>query len=36
MNVMKSVKYDLSTEEIERQYLTSEQFRTLFNMQRIE
>ena len=32
MNLMKNVKYGLSTEEIERQYLTSERFRTLFNV----
>ena len=36
MNLMKSVKYGLSPEEIERQTLTSEQFRTLFNMGRIK
>ena len=33
---MKSVKYGLSPEEIERQTLTSEQFRILFNMGRIK
>ena len=36
MNLMKSVKYGLSPEEIERQTLTSEQFRILFNMGRIK
>ena len=36
MNFMKSVKYGLLPEKIERQSLASEQFRTLFNMQRIE
>ena len=36
MNLMKSVKYGLSPEEIERQTLTSEQFRILSNMGRIK
>ena len=36
MNLMKSVKYGLSPKEIERQSLTSERFRILFNMQKIE
>ena len=36
MNLTKSVKYGLSPEEIERQSLTSEPFRILFNTQRIE
>ena len=36
MNLMKSVKYGLSPVEIERKFLTSEQFRILFNMLRIE
>ena len=36
MNLMKSVKYGPSLEEIERQSLTSEQFRILFKMQRTE
>ena len=33
MNLMKSVKYGLSHEEIERQSLTSERFKILSNMQ---
>ena len=33
---MKSVKYGLSPEEIEKRSLASEQFRTIFNMHRIE
>ena len=36
MNDMKSVKYRLSPEEIEKQYLVGEQFKTIFNMHRIE
>ena len=36
MNFMKSVKYGLSPEEIERRSLSREQFKTLFNMRRIE
>ena len=36
MNLMKSVKYGLSPEEIESQSLKSELFRILFNMHRIE
>ena len=35
MNIMKSEKYGLSPEEIERQSLASKQFRTIFNMHRI-
>ena len=33
---MKSVKYGLSPEEIEKRSLASEEFRTIFNMHRIE
>ena len=36
MNLMKSVKYGLSPEEIESRSLAVEQFKTLFNMHRIE
>ena len=36
MNLMKSLKYGLSPEKIERQSLTSERFKMLFNMLRIE
>ena len=36
MNFMKSVKYGLSPEEIERRSLSREQFKTLFNMRRKE
>ena len=36
MNLMKSIKYGLSPEEIESQSLKSERFRILFNMHRIE
>ena len=36
MNLMKSVKYGISPEEIERQFLTSERFRILSNMWKIE
>ena len=36
INIMKSVKYGLCPEEIERQTLTSERFRILFNMGRIK
>ena len=36
MNLKKSLKYDLSPEEIERQSLTGERFKTIFNMHRIE
>ena len=36
MNLMKSVKYVLSPEEIESRSLAVEQFKTLFNMHRIE
>ena len=36
MNKMKSIKYGLSPEKIERQSLESEGFRKLFNMHRIE
>ena len=35
MNLMKSVKYGLSPEEIEKQSLAGEQFKTVFNMHRI-
>ena len=35
MNLMKSIKYGLSPEEIESQSLKSEQFRILFNRHRI-
>ena len=36
MNNMKSVKYRLSPKEIEKQSLAGEQFKTIFNMHRIE
>ena len=36
MNNMKSEKYGLSTEEIEKQSLAGEQFKTIFNVHRIE
>ena len=36
MNLMKSVKYGLSLEEIEKQSLAGERFKTVFNMHRIE
>ena len=36
MNNMKSVKYGLSTEEIEKQSLAGERFKTVFNMHRID
>ena len=36
MNNMKSVKYGLSPEEIERQSLAGEWFKTVFNMHRID
>ena len=36
MNLMKSIKYALSPEEIESQSLKSDRFRILFNMHRIE
>ena len=36
MNNMKSIKYRLSPEEIEKQSLAGEQFKTIFNMHRIE
>ena len=36
MNIMKSEKYGLSLEEIEKRSLSSERFNTLFNMHRIE
>ena len=36
MNNMKSEKYGLSLEEIEKRSLSGEQFKTLFNMHRIE
>ena len=35
MNIMKSEKYGLSPEEIERKSLASKQFRTILNMHRI-
>ena len=35
-NTMKSEKYGLSPEEIEQQSLASEQFKTIFNMHRID
>ena len=35
MNLMKSVKYGLSPEDIERQSLTSKRFRIHSNMRRI-
>ena len=36
MNLMKSVKYGLSPEEIEKRSLEAERFKTGFNMHRIE
>ena len=36
MNPMKSTKYGLSPEEIEKRSLASERFKTVFNMHRIE
>ena len=36
MNIMKSVKYGMSIEEIEKWSLANERFRTIFNMYRIE
>ena len=36
MNIMKSEKYGLSLEEIEKRSLSGERFKTLFNMHRIE
>ena len=36
MNLMKSVKYGLSPEEIEQRSLAGERFTTIFNMHRIE
>ena len=36
MNTMKSEKYGLSSEEIERRFLAGERFKTIFNMHRIE
>ena len=36
MNNMKSEKYGLSTEEIEKQSLVGEQYKTIFNVHRIE
>ena len=36
MNLMKSVKYGLSPEEIEGRYLAGERFKTTFNMDQIE
>ena len=36
MNLKKSTKYGLSPEEIERRSLSSERFKTVFNMYRIE
>ena len=36
MNLLKSIKYGLLPYEIEKESLTSKQFRILFNMQRIE
>ena len=36
MNHMKSVKYGLSPEEIEKRSLAGERFKTVFNMYRIE
>ena len=36
MNNMKSVKYGLSPEEIEKRSLAGEQFKTIFNIHRIE
>ena len=35
MNIMKSVKYGLSPEEIEKRSLATARFRTIFNMHRI-
>ena len=36
MNLMKSRKYGLSPEEIERRFLTGERFKTILNMHRLE
>ena len=36
MNLMKSVKYGLSPEEIQRRSLAGERFKTILNMHRIE
>ena len=36
MNLVKSSKYGLSPEEIERHALSGERFKTIFNMHRIE
>ena len=36
MNIIKSIKYCMSPEEIDKRSLASEQFRTVFNMHRIE
>ena len=36
INNMKSKKYGLSPEEIERRYLAGKRFKTIFNMERIE
>ena len=36
INIMKSIKYCMSPEEIDKRSLASEQFRTVFNMHRIE
>ena len=36
MNLMKSVKYGLSPEEIEKRSLAGERFKTVFNMHRID
>ena len=36
MNLMKSVKYGLSPEEIEKRSWAGEQFKTVFNMRQIE
>ena len=35
-NNMKSEKYELSLEQIEKRSLTGERFKTIFNMHRIE
>ena len=36
INNMKSKKYGLSPEEIERRYLAGKRFKTIFNVERIE
>ena len=36
MNLMKSRKYGLSPEEVERRSLAGERFKTIFNMHRLE